>query len=179
MRIHGAAPACLTTVPYEDSEFERGSESELAVPGGRKFRLELSSVTKLGLDGTPIGSIFGLEYPMAGSSSRADLGDVGGSETTALIVGVAVGNTIISSSEKLASEPSEPYSAALSAGNSGSDELLEVGSSSHICGGELPVSMVEETSQLSPIECARTLLPAPWLKEGEDQVDVDGPGVSE
>ena len=73
--------------------------------------LELLSVTKLGLDGTPIGSTLGLEYRVAVSScSCADLGDVGGSDTTALIVGVAVGKTINSSSEYSASEP-EPSEA--------------------------------------------------------------------
>jgi hypothetical protein len=46
---------------HDDSELERGSESELAVPGGRKFTLELSSVTKLGLDGAPMGSKLGLD----------------------------------------------------------------------------------------------------------------------
>lgn len=28
VNIHGATPACRTTVPYEDSEFDRGSDSE-------------------------------------------------------------------------------------------------------------------------------------------------------
>lgn len=108
VKIHGATPACLTTVPYEDNEFDRGSDSEWDVPGGRKFELELSSVTKLGLDGAPMGSTLGLEYRTAGSScSCVDLGDVGGSDTTALIVGVAVGKTSISSSEYSASEPPE------------------------------------------------------------------------
>lgn len=45
---------------------------------------------------------------MMDSSSRTDLGEVGGSEMTALIVGVAVGRTIISSSEYSGSSgPSE------------------------------------------------------------------------
>jgi hypothetical protein len=87
------------------------------VPGGRKFTLELSRVTKLGLEGAPIGLdgapirwTLGLEYikDFSSSSELADLGDVGGSDTTALIVGVAVGRTIISSSENSASEGSEP-----------------------------------------------------------------------
>lgn len=72
--------------------------------------LELSRVTKLGLEGAPIGSTFGLEKPISvesSSSSIVDLGEVGGSDTTALIVGVAVGNTIRSSSENSASELSE------------------------------------------------------------------------
>lgn len=63
--IQGAVtPACRTAVPrefQEDSEFERGSESELSVPSGRKLTLELSSVTKLGLEGAPMGSKFGLD----------------------------------------------------------------------------------------------------------------------
>jgi hypothetical protein len=62
--IQGAAPACLTTVPrelYEDSELVLGSDSEDAVAGRWKFILELSSITKLGLDGAPICSRFGLE----------------------------------------------------------------------------------------------------------------------
>ena len=95
------------------------------------------------------------------SSSEADLGDVGGSEITALIVGVAVGRTSMSSSEYSGSSGSEPYSGTLPDGISGNEDLLEAGSSSHICGGELPVSTVDETSQLSPMECSRTLLPAP------------------
>lgn len=81
--------------------------------GGKKFMLELSRVTKLGLEGAPMGSTLGLEYPIwvdsssSRSSSLVDLGEVGGSDTTALIVGVAVGNTIKSSSEYSASEASE------------------------------------------------------------------------
>ena len=65
VKNHGAAPACLITVPcelYEDSELARGSESELEDgAAGRKFPLELSKVTKLGLDGAPMGSTLGLE----------------------------------------------------------------------------------------------------------------------
>ena len=54
---------CLTTVPrelYEESEFVRGSDSD-AVAELLKFMLELSSITKLGLDGAPICSRMGLE----------------------------------------------------------------------------------------------------------------------
>lgn len=59
-----ATPTCRTAVPREfqdDNELERGSESELSIPCGRKLTLELSSVTKLGLDGAPIGSKLGLD----------------------------------------------------------------------------------------------------------------------
>jgi hypothetical protein len=68
-------PACRTAVPrefHDESELDRGSESELAAPDGKKLTLELSSVmkfgldgapkvSKLGLDGAPICSILGLE----------------------------------------------------------------------------------------------------------------------
>ena len=67
--------------------------------------LELSSATKLGLDGIPIGAMFGLELHGAGLAGRGGgdwRDDV--SETTVLIVGAPVGKTIISSSEN---DPSE------------------------------------------------------------------------
>lgn len=68
-------PACRTAVPrefHDENELDRGSESELAARDGKKLMLELSSVTKfgldgasmvskLGLDGAPICSILGLE----------------------------------------------------------------------------------------------------------------------
>jgi hypothetical protein len=61
---------------------------------------------------------------------------------------------------------------------SGRDDLLERGSSSHICGGDMPVSAVEETSQISPTDCSRTLLAAPWLRAGEGQAAEDGPAAA-
>lgn len=99
---------CLTTVPrelYEESEFVRGSDSD-AVAELLKFMLELSSITKLGLDGAPSCSTTGLEYPV--TDSAEDFGDMDGSERTALMVGVVVGKTIISSSEYSGSELSNP-----------------------------------------------------------------------
>jgi hypothetical protein len=66
--------------------------------------LELSNVTKLGLDGVPNCSRLGLET----RDSSDDFGDMDANERTALIVGVAVGKTIISSSENSASELSGP-----------------------------------------------------------------------
>lgn len=98
---------------------------------------------------------------------------------TALMVGVAVGRTIISSSEYSGSSgPSDVYSSCLVIGlTSGRDDLLEVGSS-HIWGGELTVSTVDDTSHVSRMDRSRVLLAAAWLKAGDDQVDVDGPGVS-
>jgi len=179
VKIHCAAPACLTAVPrefHDDRESVRGSESELEPgPRGRKLTLELSRVTKLGLDGAPMGWILGLEYPNVDASSGSDFGDVGGSDTTALIVGVAVGSTIKSSSENSASDPSELKSSGLAEGKSGKEDLLDVGSSSHISGGELPGSTVDVSH--SPTDCSRTLLSVPWLNVG-DQVDDEGPAVA-
>lgn len=110
LKVQGAAPGCLTTVPpelYDDKELVRGSESALDTgPRGEKCALELSNVTKLGLDGTPIRSTFGLEYPSTESSSCAWFGDDGGSDSTGLMVGVAVGSTTRSSSEYSASDTS-------------------------------------------------------------------------
>lgn len=57
-------PACRTAVPrefHDESELDRGSESELAAPDDRKLMLELSSVTKFGLDGAPMVSKLGLD----------------------------------------------------------------------------------------------------------------------
>lgn len=97
---------------------------------------------------------------------------------TALIVGVAVGRTIISSSEYSGSSgPSDVYSSCWVIGlTSGNEDLLEVGSS-HNCGGELTVSTVDDISHVSRIDRSRVLLAAAWLKVGDDHVDVDGPGV--
>lgn len=98
---------------------------------------------------------------------------------TALMVGVAVGRTIISSSEYSGSSgPSDVYSSCLVIGpSSGRDDLLDVGSS-HIWCGELSVSTVDDTSHVSRIDRSRALLAAAWLKAGDDPVDVDGLGVS-
>lgn len=70
-----AAPACRTAVPREfqdESELERGSESELSAPCGRKVTLELSNVTKLGLEGAPMGSKLGLDGAPMGSKLGLD-----------------------------------------------------------------------------------------------------------
>lgn len=116
---------------------------------------------KLGLDGTPMGTTFGLELPMVVCSrSPPDGGDVGGSESTGLMVGVAVGRTIISSSEYSEPESSSvKLSTVLDDDASGKEVLLDVrfGSSSHMS----PVSTVEETSQVSLVECSSMLLRAP------------------
>lgn len=62
---------------------------------------------------------------------------------------------------------------------SGNDDLLEVGSSSHISGGELPASTVDDTSHPSPLERSRGLDGASWLKVGDGRLSVDGPMWSE
>lgn len=91
------------------------------------------------------------------------------------MVGVAVGSTAMSSSENSGSEPSNPYCGAFPDGRSGSDDLLELGSSSHIAGGELPASTVDDLSHPSPIEKSRGLVGVPWLNVGDEYVDEDGP----
>lgn len=155
------APICLTTVPIEFKdaiEFDRVADPvfEDEVPIGMKFKLELSSATKLGLDGGPMGITFGLESldialcrpegPAVGES-----GD-DGSETTALIVGASVGNTAISSSEDVA-DFSRGLCCNPCAGEMGSgyDDRLEP---SHICDDERPASKIDGKSHRSAIDCS-------------------------
>lgn len=96
------------TVPREfseDREFERVIEAEFEdAPRGTKFRLELSSATKFGLEGGPIGTTLGLELLEARVSGPEGTRD-GVCDTTVLIVGTALGRLLGSSSEYAATEP--------------------------------------------------------------------------
>lgn len=77
-------------------------------PRGTKFRLELSSAMKLGLDGGPMGTTLGLELLEATVSGPDGLRD-GVCDTIVLIVGAALGRVFGSSSEYAATEPSSDF----------------------------------------------------------------------
>ena len=136
---------CLTTVPIEfmdTTEFEREADPvfEDELPIRTKFILELSSGTKFGLDGGPMGITFGLES-IKGELCRPErsVGGVAGggvSGTTVLIVGASVGSTAISSSSENSgfSLRCRPCPGVL---GSGSDDRLE---SSHNCDPVFPDS---------------------------------------
>lgn len=122
---------------------------------GTRLGLELWMGTKLGLDGSPIGTTLGLELcdsdvelsgSGGGDNDDDDDGGDDGSGTTVLMVGV--------STDGRSDEGPGASSCLLCETASGMDDLLDRGSSeaSHSSGGDREASMLDENSHRSPMD---------------------------